>query len=937
MAQVPFANETYRTPGSVDTGTISTPRMTNAGAAIGQGLMQAGQMVGQVGDQVDRQRQIQQAQDNVAATQDAMNQFRQHVRTIQYGDPDDPQTPGFLTLQGKAAMDGWKGASSAVDQARQAIIGTLTPDQQKMFDRESGDYQNGALTAMGSHVGQQREAYQNQTYKATLSNLTDQGTANLENPAVFAGSLNRGRQTVMQQLGLRGVPLDSPVAQAELQNYNDQYLTTAVKASVDGGKAMQGMNLLQANQRNMSAPAYQQAFEQIQPHVWREQGDMLGRSVSNPGGVQSVPSQADPDATFGAMVHLESGGNQTDTKGNPVTSQKGAVGAAQLMPDTAKEVARTVGLEWDENRFRTDGSYNRALGQAYFQQLYQKYGNNLTLACAAYNAGPGNVDKWRQQFGDPATGAISDHDFVAQIPFEETRNYVSRTGAAVNQASPSPSFDAPDLSGQVAKVHSEAQRLGLAPEAEARALSVVHQNYSEWQQSTATARSQLQNHVQDLGAAYMQGNTQQDVPVQQIRQLYEPDQAQSAIQDLTMRRQAGIQYADLKWASPQQIRQVQQSDTRMLQGEDTDHYQTRMQVVSMRNQMIDKRNQALAKDPASFVADNPTIQQAAQQVDPEKPETFQQYAQTVMAVQRNLGVQQPRILTDDQVHQAVRTLTNVDPAKQDVVPVLDGLEKQYGQLWPQAFGEMVRVGKMPSEYQVLANMDTAAQAGGRQMYASNLKMSLDDLKKAAGLNGRSLTASNSNGDPIGDVMAPFKATTELQGGGVGLNNLTQDAIERQTYGYMVRGQDQSTALQNAYNDVIGAKYDTYRTIRAPKGELPAVQSATGYVLSRLKPTDIQVSPELDGIPEGERASYTLERARSSGQWVMNGDESGYNLMIPSRTPGQYRTLMNKDGSPLTVTLQGVRSGQYANPYDDQALKLSQQAQQAYVSQHPGGR
>ncbi|MFT8802830.1 MAG: hypothetical protein ABF812_12660, partial [Gluconobacter cerinus] len=185
MAQTPFANGSYRTPGSVDTGTISAPQMPNAGAVIGQGLMQAGQLVGQVGDQIDHQRKIQQAQDNVAATQDAMNQFRQHVRTIQYGDPDHPQTPGFLTLQGKAAMDGWKGASASVDQARQNIMSTLTPDQQKIFDRESSDYQNGALAAMGSHVGQQRESYQTQTYKATLSNLTDQGASNLENPSVF--------------------------------------------------------------------------------------------------------------------------------------------------------------------------------------------------------------------------------------------------------------------------------------------------------------------------------------------------------------------------------------------------------------------------------------------------------------------------------------------------------------------------------------------------------------------------------------------------------------------------------------------------------------------------------------------------------------------------------------------------------------------------------
>lgn len=930
MAQTPFANETYRTPDAPQGGFIPRTETPNSGVIFGDALNKASGIVSQIGERVEQQ-------DNLTAAQDAMNQFQSHVRDIQYGSPDNPEDVGYLGLRGKAAMDGWKSASQNIESARQSLIQGMNSEQQRMFDQQSRVFQNSALSAMAAHAGQQREVYQDNVHKDTLINYANTGAANLDNPEAFAGNLNAGRKAIMQRLALQGVPLDGPIAQAQLQDWNDHYLTASSKVAADNNDAIKAQNILDSNKASMSALAYATALDQIRPRVDRQKGDMLAQSVINGrGGSAAISANADPDATFAAMIHSESGGNQHAKDGTPLTSEKGAIGVAQLMPGTAKEMARQTGIRWDEGRFRNDANYNRALGQAYFQQLCQKYGNNLTLACAAYNAGPGNVDKWRKQYGDPLTGAISDHDFVEQIPFKETQNYVSRVGATVTKPTVQPSYSAPDFGAQIARVDSEANRLGFSPEAKDRALSQVRRHYSDWEQATATARSALHDHVEDLSAAYMQGNTTQAVPDAQIRQLYQPEEADKIVGNLRMRQQAGTEYADLKWASPQQIAQVQAHDKDMLQGDETDHYNTRMQIVRLRDGMIQKRDEALQKDPASFVADNPQIKQAVDQIDPEKPETFQSYAQTVMAVQRHLGVQQPRILTDDKVHQAVQALTSIDPAKQDVVPVLNGLERQYGpQLWPQAFGEMVRVGKLPAEYQVLANMDTAGQAAGRQMYASNLKISVDDLKKAAGLEGRALSPSSSNGDPIAAAMAPFVATTQLQGGGVSLNNMTRDAIERQTLGYMVRGQDQASAIQNAYNDIIASKYDTSGTIRAPKGELPAVRSGTSYALSRLQPSDIQISQDLDGIPENERASYTLDRARNLGQWVMNGDESGYNLMMPSRSPGQYRTLMNKDGTPFTVTLKGIRSGQYANPYDSNALKLAQQARAAYVQQHPG--
>lgn len=82
------------------------------------------------------------------------------------------------------------------------------------------------------------------------------------------------------------------------------------------------------------------------------------------------------------VIHAESRGRQTDANGNTLTSSSGALGVMQLMPSTAAQ----FGV--DPN----DEQQNIAGGTAYLTQLFQKYGNWFD-ALAAYNWGPGNVDK----------------------------------------------------------------------------------------------------------------------------------------------------------------------------------------------------------------------------------------------------------------------------------------------------------------------------------------------------------------------------------------------------------------------------------------------------------------------------------------------------------------------------------------------------------------
>jgi soluble lytic murein transglycosylase len=110
-----------------------------------------------------------------------------------------------------------------------------------------------------------------------------------------------------------------------------------------------------------------------------------------------------------------------------VISGAGAVGLMQLLPETARRTAKKAGIPMG-NLFEPDA--NMALGTAYLAQEIANFGNCLPLAIAAYNAGPTNVANWLAQNGDPELGQQAGGadilDWIEEIPFNETRNYVER-------------------------------------------------------------------------------------------------------------------------------------------------------------------------------------------------------------------------------------------------------------------------------------------------------------------------------------------------------------------------------------------------------------------------------------------------------------------------------------------------------------------------------
>jgi peptidoglycan lytic transglycosylase len=112
---------------------------------------------------------------------------------------------------------------------------------------------------------------------------------------------------------------------------------------------------------------------------------------------------------------------------NPaVVSPAQAYGLMQVTPDAGRYVCKKYGVNFDLGRMKNDSVYNAALGAAELGGLLEDYRGSYIMTFAAYNAGRGSVKKWIDRYGDPRDPKVDAVDWVEQIPFSETRNYVQR-------------------------------------------------------------------------------------------------------------------------------------------------------------------------------------------------------------------------------------------------------------------------------------------------------------------------------------------------------------------------------------------------------------------------------------------------------------------------------------------------------------------------------
>lgn len=338
----------------------------------------------------------------------------------------DPEK-GVYTRKGQNALNVTNQTLPEYDKQVASIMSGLnTPQQRDRFKAVSGKQRESLLGELNRYEFGERQSYYDDVDKGQLEAAMQGAMLYANDPQQVAYYQNKAAAVMGAQAIRKGIPAE--LAEQQRLRVNSGILS-GVTASLIKQDPYKAHTYFTQNKGQMTAEDQAKLGGMLQPIVDRQ----LGKDIAD-----SLLRSGSPDfrSFWPAQRGAESGNRQFDDQGKPLTSSAGAVGVAQVMEATGPEAAKLAGLPWDRNRWLHDRDYNEALGMAYSRQQFATF-QDPVLALAAYNAGPGAVQKAVQTVGDPRTGAITHEQFLGALP-QETQGYVAK----ILRNAPAPSLAA---------------------------------------------------------------------------------------------------------------------------------------------------------------------------------------------------------------------------------------------------------------------------------------------------------------------------------------------------------------------------------------------------------------------------------------------------------------------------------------------------------------
>ncbi len=306
-----------------------------------------------------------------------------------------------------------------------ALFGQRQPAKAvAMFDRYARSYNSPNIRSKGYYWAGRAAAKAGQT---------EQANAYFEKAAAFPAYFYG--QLAHERLG-RALPSFSRKPAVEITDedrraFDNQPLVVAAKSSARAAPWREQIRFYRALAYNAKTPKDYALLSDLAARInQKDLGVIAG--ISSLGATKTVtdatlfPTLKIPFGYEGSWTTIHAITRQESQFAEGAISHAGARGLMQLMPGTAREQSGKNGLRYNMSALTQDPQYNIRLGSSYFERMLNYYGGSHPLAVAAYNAGPGNVNKWLRRNGDPRMGGIDWIKWIEEIPISETRNYVKR-------------------------------------------------------------------------------------------------------------------------------------------------------------------------------------------------------------------------------------------------------------------------------------------------------------------------------------------------------------------------------------------------------------------------------------------------------------------------------------------------------------------------------
>jgi soluble lytic murein transglycosylase len=425
MPTVPTYDTPQVAPSAIPGASVQglSPRQLDQGQENDRNLQRAGQSLLNLGSETSAAMNREQMLANQVRVDDALNKVRAAQQQLTY----DP-TQGYISKTGPAAIEPnaeGQGLTDVYGSKLQSTIdeassGLANPAQQRVFQEQAANLRTQFDGQLQNHVLKEYTQFGLQTQQGTVDLAQNAAVNQWNDPEAINQQLDSAKAAVWKAGQLTGEPANLTEAKmmqtaskihlgvidAALQNNNPEYAVAYINKYKDDMTATDALKAQGVVRQDMTARV--------------ATGTAMTAMAQHRAGFQPT----DMDRVLQITAQTESN-NNPNAEGPMVKGQGTAKGSMQVMDATNTDPGFGVTPAADNSQ-----AERVRVGKEYMAAMVQKYGGNTAQAWAAYNAGPGNVDKAIKDAGPTGDwlGALANY----QSPENHTQtvNYVQKNQAA---------------------------------------------------------------------------------------------------------------------------------------------------------------------------------------------------------------------------------------------------------------------------------------------------------------------------------------------------------------------------------------------------------------------------------------------------------------------------------------------------------------------------